>query len=54
MDIRSLALKNRLIDQNTGDEYFDLTAPSFEYQSEFGIKALHYVTSDQAGRIDLV
>jgi hypothetical protein len=54
MDIRSLALKNRLIDQNTGEEYFDLTAPSFEYQSEFGIKALHYVTSDQAGRIDLV
>jgi len=54
MDIRSLALKNRLIDQNTGEEYFDLTAPSFEYQADFGIKALHYVTGDQAGRIDLV
>lgn len=54
MDIKSLALKNRLIDQSTGEEYLDLTAPSFEYSVEFGIKAVHYVTADQAGRIDLI
>ncbi len=54
MDIRSLALKNSIVDPETGEEYLDLTAPSFEYQADFGIKALHYVTSDQAGRIDLV
>ena len=54
MDIRSLALKNILIDQKTNEEYLDLTAPSFEYNAEFGIKAIHYVTQDQAGRIDLV
>tara|TARA_R110000751_G_scaffold104516_5_gene200021 strand:+ start:1027 stop:1557 length:531 start_codon:yes stop_codon:yes gene_type:complete len=54
MDIRSLALKNILIDQKTNERYLDLTAPSFEYNAEFGIKAIHYVTQDQAGRIDLV
>ena len=54
MNIRSLALKNTLIDQNTQERYFDLTAPSFEYSAEFGVKALHYVTADQAGRIDII
>jgi hypothetical protein len=54
MNIRSLALKNILIDENTAEQYLDLTAPSFEYGGEMGLKALHYVTSDQAGRIDLI
>ena len=54
MNIKSLALKNKLIDQRTGEEYLDLTAPSFEYSADFGAKALHYVTADQAGRIDLI
>ena len=54
MNIRSLVLKNILIDENTSEEYLDLSAPSFEYNSGNGIKAIHYVTTDQAGRIDLV
>jgi hypothetical protein len=54
MDIKSLTLKNRLTDEKTGEQYFDLTAPSFKYIAEQGIKALHYVTQDQAGRIDKI
>jgi hypothetical protein len=54
MNVKSLDLKNKLIDPSTGEEYLDLTAPSFEYSAEFGIKAIHYVMPDQAGRIDLI
>ena len=54
MDIKSLTLKNRLTDEKTGEQYYDLTAPSFKYKAELGVKALHYVTADQAGRIDKV
>ena len=54
MNIKSLTLKNRLTDETTGQQYYDLTAPSFKYKRELGIKALHYVTIDQAGRIDKI
>jgi len=54
MNIKSLTLKNTLIDEKTGESYFDLTAPSFKYVSEYGIKSIHYVAFDQAGRVDLV
>ena len=54
MNIKSIELKNTLIDQRTGEEYLDLTAPSFEYNAEFGIIGIHYVMPDQAGRIDLI
>jgi len=54
MNIKSLTLKNTIIDDITGESYFDLTAPSFKYKSEYGIKGLHYVSFDQAGRIDLI
>lgn len=54
MDIKSLTLKNTLVDEKTGESYYDLSAPSFTYISEYGIKGLHYVSADQAGRIDLV
>ena len=54
MNIKSLTLKNKLTDDKTGEQYYDLTAPSFKYKAELGIKALHYVTQDQAGRIDKV
>ena len=54
MNIKSLTLKNTLIDERTGEFYFDLTAPSFIYDADFGIKALHYVMPDQAGRIDKI
>jgi hypothetical protein len=54
MDIKSLSLKNKLINENTGENYFDLTAPSFTYDVNAGIKALHYVTIDQIGRIDKI
>lgn len=54
MNIKSLTLKNTLVDDKTGEQYFDLSAPSFKYVSEYGIKAVHYVTQNQAGRIDLV
>lgn len=54
MNIKSLTLKNTLIDEEAGESYFDLTAPSFKYISEYGIKSIHYVAFDQAGRIDLV
>lgn len=54
MNIKSIELKNTLVDQRTGEEYLDLTAPSFEYNAEFGIIGIHYVMPDQAGRIDLI
>ncbi len=54
MNIKSLNLKNKLIDDNTGQYYYDLTAPSFIYDSDLGVKALHYVLPDQVGRIDKI
>lgn len=54
MNIKSLTLKNRLTDEDTGQQYFDLTAPSFKYKAELGVKALHYVMIDEAGRIDKI
>jgi|TARA_R110002124_G_scaffold116007_1_gene272178 hypothetical protein len=54
MNIKSLTLKNRLTDDKTGQQYFDLTAASFKYKRELGVKALHYVTQDQVGRIDKI
>lgn len=54
MDIKSLALKNKLVQENTGEFYYDLTAPSFIYDAELGVKALHYVQIDQIGRIDKI
>jgi len=54
MDIKSLTLKNKLIIDKTGEGYWDLTAPSFIYDSELGVKSLHYVMQDQVGRIDKI
>ena len=54
MNIKSLTLKNKLTDDKTGQQYYDLTAPSFKYKRELGVKALHYVTQDQVGRIDKI
>lgn len=54
MNIRSLELKNKLSIEDTGEQYFDLSAPSFKYRRELGVKALHYVTVDQVGRIDKI
>ncbi len=54
MDIKSLSLKNSLVDETTGENYFDLTAPSFNYKAELGVRAIHYVTQDQVGRIDKI
>jgi hypothetical protein len=54
MNIKSLTLKNKLTDDNTGQDYYDLTAPTFTYNGEYGIKAIHYVTQDQEGRIDII
>lgn len=54
MNIKSLSLKNELIDERTGEFYFDLTAPSFIYDADLGIKTLHYVMPDQAGRVDKI
>ena len=54
MNIKSLTLKNKLSIEKTGEQYFDLTAPSFKYKRELGVKALHYVTQDQVGRIDKI
>lgn len=54
MNIKSLKLKNTLINESTGESYFDLTAPSFKYKDKYGIKGLHYVSQDQEGRIDLI
>lgn len=52
MDIKSLSLKNKLKDEN-GEEYFDLSVPSFN-TSPLSIKALHFVTQDEVGRIDKI
>jgi len=54
MNIKSLTLKNSLVDERTGEFYYDLTAPSFIYDADLGIKALHYVLPDQVGRIDKI
>ena len=54
MNIKSLELKNRLSIEETGEQYYDLSAPSFKYKRELGVKALHYVTVDQAGRVDKI
>ena len=54
MNIKSLELKNKLSIEKTGEQYYDLTAPSFKYKRELGVKAIHYVTVDQAGRIDKI
>lgn len=54
MNVKSLTLKNVLINENTGENYFDLSAPSFIYDATLGIKALHYVMPDQVGRIDKI
>ena len=54
MNIKSLTLKNKLIDEVTGEFYYDLTAPSFIYEADLGVHALHYVLPDQVGRIDKI
>ena len=54
MNIKSLTLKNKISDDKTGEQYYDLTAPSFKYKRELGVKALHYVTADEAGRVDKI
>jgi len=54
MNVKSLTLKNRLIIDKSGEGYWDLTAPSFIYESDLGVKALHYVMLDQIGRIDKI
>jgi len=54
MNIKSLTLKNKLSVEKTGEQYFDLTAPSFTYKRGLGVKALHYVMQDQVGRIDKI
>lgn len=54
MNIKSLALKNKLTEERTGEFYYDLTAPSFTYDAGLGVKALHYVQIDQVGRIDKI
>lgn len=52
MDIKSLTLKNILIDDNN-DEYFDLSVPSFDIGG-ISMKDVHAVTQDEEGRIDKV
>tara|TARA_R100000544_G_C2226409_1_gene61045 strand:+ start:2289 stop:2816 length:528 start_codon:yes stop_codon:yes gene_type:complete len=54
MDIKVLGLKNRLTVEKTGEQYLDLTAPSFTFIPEQGVKALHYVLANEAGRIDKI
>ena len=54
MNIKSLTLKNKLIIDKTGEGYWDLTAPSFVYDSDLGVKSLHYVMPDQVGRMDKI
>jgi hypothetical protein len=54
MNIKSLTLKNKLVDEKTGEFYYDLTAPSFIYDADLGVKALHYVMPDQVGRVDKI
>lgn len=52
MDIRSLTLKNILIDDNK-EEYFDLSVPSFDI-SKVAVNDIHMVTKDEEGRIDKI
>lgn len=54
MNIKSLTLKNELTDVSTGENYYDLTAPSFKYLAEYGVRTIHYVTLDQEARMDLI
>lgn len=54
MDIKSLTLKNKIIEERTGEFYYDLTAPSFIYDADLGVRALHYVMIDQIGRMDKI
>jgi hypothetical protein len=54
MNIKSLTLKNTLIDDTTGESYYDLTAPTFRYLADYGVRSIHYVTQDQEARIDLI
>lgn len=54
MNIKSLTLKNKLIIDETGEGYWDLTAPSFIYDADLGVKSLHYVMLDQIGRLDKI
>jgi len=54
MNIKSLSLKNKLVDEQTQESYFDLSAPSFTYNVDYGVKAIHYVLPDQVGRIDKI
>jgi len=46
---KSITLKNILIDEKTGEEYFDLTAPSFIYRGSSGSLKPFYVTSEFVG-----
>jgi hypothetical protein len=54
MNIKSLTLKNKLTTETTGEQYYDLTAPTFTYDTDYGLRALHYVLADQEGRIDKI
>ena len=54
MNIKSLTLKNKLVDERSREFYYDLTAPSFIYDADLGVKALHYVMPDQVGRVDKI
>jgi hypothetical protein len=54
MDIKSFTLKNQVTDDRTGENYFDLTAPTFKYIAGYGIRSIHYVTQDQEARIDII
>lgn len=52
MNIRSLSFKNTLIDDN-GEEYFDLSVPSFDINS-ISIIDIHLVTREEEGRLDKI
>lgn len=52
MNIRSLTLKNKFIDENK-EEYFDLSAPCFDL-TNVGFSDVHLVTQDEEGRIDKI
>ena len=54
MNIKSLTLKNKIIDDHDGQNYWNLSAVSFRYDAELGIQAIHYITQDQVGRPDLI
>lgn len=52
MNIRSLTLKNKLIDDNK-EEYFDLSVPSFNLY-DIQITDIHAVSQDEEGRLDKI